>query len=260
MTNQTKTINISLILIVKNEEKNLEKNLIWINKCQSIKEMVVINDYSKDKTIETIKKTIPNNIPLKIINRELNTDFASQRNFAISKTKYDWILSLDADEKPSNKLINFLSYIDNHRYKNYSFKRQDIFLKHKLNYGETSNLDFIRLFNKNHGKFIGKVHEVWSSNKPTKKTTFIIKHYSHDSLNSIIQKVNFYSTIRAKELFDQKIKTNIFQIIFFPIGKFIQNYIFRLGFLDGTPGIIMALSMSFHVFLSKAKLWHLYQK
>lgn len=258
--NKYQKTNISLILIIKNESKNLEKNLTWLNSCKNIKEIIIINDYSEDKSVEIIKKIITKKIQIKIFNRELNKDFASQRNFAISKTKYNWVISLDADEKPSLKLIWFLNHIDNNQYKNYSFKRQDIFLNYNLKYGETANLNFTRLFNKNHGKFIGRVHEIWKSSKPTKRTKLIIYHYSHNNLKSIVQKINLYSSIRAKELFDQKIHTNLFQIIFFPIGKFIQNYIFRLGFLDGTPGIIIALSMSFHVFLSKAKLWHLHQQ
>ena len=61
-------------------------------------------------------------------------------------------------------------------------------------------------------------------------------------------------------MYQQNETTNMFEIIFYPIGKFLQNYFFRLGFLDGTPGIIMALCMSFHVFLNKAKLWHLYRQ
>jgi hypothetical protein len=74
-----------------------------------------------------------------------------------------------------------------------------------------------------------------------------------------MEKINFYSDIRAHELFQQKIHTNLFQIVFYPLGKFLYNYIVRLGFLDSTPGIIMALSMSFHSFLVRAKLWHLWQ-
>lgn len=260
MNNKIKQTNISLVMILRDESKNLEKNLVWLYSCKNIKELIVVDDNSKDNTIEIIKKMVSKNKQLKIFKKELNGNFANQKNFAVSKTKHNLVLFLDADEQPSKKLIQFLDNIEINRYKNYSFKRQDLFLKNKLKHGETSQLDFIRLFDKRHGEFIGKVHEVWKSDKPTKKTKLIIYHYPHKTLKSIIQKINFYSDIRSKEMFDLKVKTNLFQIIFFPIGKFIQNYVFRLGFMDGTPGIIMALSMSLHVFLSKAKLWHLYQQ
>jgi len=250
---------ISLILITKNESKNIEKHFNWINKLKNIEEIIIIDDYSTDKTKEALKKTIKNK-EIKFYKRKLNNNFAEQRNFGISKSKYNWIFSIDVDEQPSKKLIGFIDNIDNNQYKNYSFKRKDFFIGKEIKHGENNSLYFTRLFNKKYGKFIGKVHEKWQSNSPTKKTNLTINHYPHPNLSSLFQKINFYSTIRAQEMYQQKIKTNLLQIIFFPVGKFIQNYFLRLGFLDGTQGIILALSMSFHVFLNKSKLWHLYQK
>jgi len=258
--NSHQKISISLILLTKNESKNLEKNFDWLDSCRRIKEIIVIDDNSTDNTVEIAKKLSSKNRIVKVFNRGLVNDFATQRNFAVSKTKYNLVLWLDADELPDKRLIRFLNHIDDTQYKNYSFKRHDTFLKHELKHGETAYLDFVRLFNKKYGHFVGQVHEVWESPKPVKETNFIIYHNSHSTLKSFIQKINFYTDIRSQELFKQKIRTNIFEIIFFPIGKFVQDYFFRLGFLDGTPGIIMALCMSFHVFLNKAKLWHLYKQ
>lgn len=250
---------LSLLLLTKNESTNLEKNFDWLKKCKTIKEIIIIDDNSTDETLNQVKKLQSIHRQVKIFSRELNNDFASQRNFGISKTKYNWVLSLDPDEKPSKKLIRFLNHFDKYQYKSYSFKREDIFLHQTLKHGENAHLHFTRLFNKKYGKFVGQVHETWQSKHLPQKTKFIIYHYSHQTIKSFIQKINFYTDIRSQELYHQHSKTNLFQIIFFPMGKFIQNYFFRLGFLDGTPGIIMALCMSFHVFLNKAKLWHLYK-
>lgn len=255
-----KLTNISLLLLTKNESENLKKNFNWLDECRTINEIIVVDDNSTDDTIEITKKLASKKRSVQIFNRGLEDDFSSQRNFAISKTTNDLVLWLDADEYPSKKLIRYLNHIDKHQYNNYSFKRHDIFLKHTLNHGETAYLKFTRLFNKNFGKFEGQVHENWISVKQLKDTNLVIFHNSHKTLKSFIEKIDFYSTIRSKELFNQKISTNIFEIIFFPVGKFIQNYFFRLGFLDGTPGIVMALCLSFHVFLNKSKLWHLSQQ
>ena len=251
--------NISLLLLTKNESGNIQKNFGWVGKCKSIKEIIIIDDNSTDDTIDQAKKLQSKDQKVKVFTRSLNKDFADQRNFGISKSKYNWIFTLDLDEKPIKKLTRFLSHFDKHQYKSYAFKREDIFLGQTLKHGENSHLYFTRLFNKNYGKFIGQVHEVWQSKKLIKKTNLTICHFSHQTIKSLIQKINFYTDIRSAELYQQKVTTNMFQIIFFPVGKFIQDYFLRLGFLDGTAGIIMALCMSFHVFLNKAKLWHLYK-
>lgn len=255
-----KLTSISLLLLTHNESENLKNNFIWLDECKTINEIIVVDDNSTDNTVEVAESLASKKRSVQVFNRGLNGDFSAQRNFGIFKISNDLVFWLDADEYPSKKLIVFLNNIDKHRYKNYSFIRQDIFLGHTLKHGETASLKFLRLFNKNFGKFEGQVHEIWISAKSTKETDLIIHHNSHKKLKSFIEKIDFYSTIRSQELFNQKISTNLFEIIFFPIGKFFQNYIFRLGFLDGTPGIIMALCLSFHVFLNKSKLWHLYQQ
>lgn len=254
------TNHLSLLILTHNSSDLIEKNFNWIKKCQNINEIITVDDNSEDKTIETLKKLETKKCKIKIYKRELESDFSTQRNFGISKASNDWILWLDSDETPSDEFINFLNNFDFESDFVFAFKRTDIFLGHILNYGETANIFFPRIFNRKYGKFEGKVHETWVSEKPIYKKEISISHNSHQTLNSFLKKINFYTDIRAKELYDQKTKTNLFEIIFYPAAKFFQNYFLRLGFLDSTPGIIMALSMSFHSFLVRAKLWHLYQK
>lgn len=247
---------ISLLVLCKNESKNLREWGRWIHQINTINEIVFIDDESTDNSLEIIKSFENKNLKIKTFIHQLNNNFSQQRNFAISKCTNNNIFWLDPDETPSPELISFLNNFSDSK-TNYSFKRNDVFIGHQLRHGETANLNFIRLFNKKSGKFVGDVHETWQSTIPTTKTNLIIFHQSHQTLNSFFEKINFYSTIRAQELFDQNIKTNLFLIIFYPKIKFIQNYFFRLGFLDGTAGIIFALGMSFHSFLVRAKLWKL---
>src|SRR5574344_2131214 len=108
---------ISLILIIKNEEKNLTKYWTWLDRCKTIKEIIVVNDFSTDKSIEFVKTLASKKRQVKIFDRGLDNNFAEQRNFAISKTSYNWILWLDADEKPSKKLIRFLNHINDQKLK-----------------------------------------------------------------------------------------------------------------------------------------------
>jgi len=258
MNQQNKSKNISLLLLTKNEAENIKTNFQWLEKCPIINELIVIDDNSTDNTANLLNSLETKTLKIEIFGRELANDFSAQRNFGLQKCKNNWILWLDADEKPGEEMIKFLNSFDFSN-TSYSFKRNDIFIGHELKHGETANIYFTRLFDKNHGSFKNRVHEIWDTDLPVNKTDFYLIHYSHKTLYSLISKINFYTTIRSQELFNLKIKTNIFEIIVYPKAKFVQNYLFRLGFLDGTAGIIMALSMSLHSFLVRAKLWHLCQ-
>lgn len=248
---------ITLILNTKNEEENIKNNFYWLKEFPKINEIINIDDNSTDNTISEIKKLQSKTLKVHTYTRNLNHNFSSQHQFGISKSTNDWILWLDADEQPSVKLIEFINNIDSHRYHNYAFKRVDIFLGKQLKHGETSSQYFLRLFNKKHGKFKGMVHEIWDTNESVQNINLDIIHESHKTLRSFFNKINYYSEIRANELYQSGVKTNLFQIILYTKAKFILNYFIRLGFLDGTPGIILALGMSFHTFLVRAKLWSL---
>lgn len=256
--NKNQNLNISLVILTKNESENIQKNFGWLKNCPKINELICIDDNSEDDTINQIEKLQSKNLSVLFYRRGLEGNFSTQRQFGVDKTTNNLILWLDPDELPDSKLIEFINNIDTNQY-NYSFKRVDTFLKKELHYGETANQSFVRLFNKNSGHFEGMVHEKWVSSLPTKDTNLSIHHLAHSTLKEFFTKINFYSDIRAYELSSQKVSTNVFEIILYPKAKFIYDYFILKGFLDGTPGIIFALGMSFQSFLSKAKLWHLSQ-
>jgi len=223
-------MSISLIIICQNKIPAPT----WVSTCKSISETIIIDE---------------SEFPL-------NNNYSAKRNYGLKTAKNDWCLFLDTDETPSPQLI---SYLNNFDYKNnIAFRRIDNFLGKELKHGETGNFYTIRLINRKTGKFIGQVHEVFDT-KNYLKINYPIFHESHKSFYDFLNKINFYSDIRANELFDKKIKTNLFQILFYTKMKFIQNYFVKLGFLDGTRGIIHAFGMSFHSFLVRSKLWHMQQ-
>lgn len=87
-----------------------------------------------------------------------------------------------------------------------------------------------------------------------------LDHYPHPSVKEFLEKIQYYTDLRANELFEKKVPVSWWHIILYPKAKFIQNYGIRLGFLDGTAGIVHALLMSLHSFLVRGKLWTLYRK
>ncbi len=129
-----------------------------------------------------------------------------------------------------------------------------------MRYGETGSIKLLRLAKKDSGIWEGKVHERWKVKGKVWELKNPLLHCPHQTISEFLSEINFYSTIRTQELFDQGVKTSVWQIIIYPLGKFIQNYFFKRGFLDGIPGFVVATIMSFHSFLVRGKLWQLWEK
>jgi len=250
--------NITLTLITKNEQENLGRWKGWIEKLTCVNEIIIVDDGSTDDTKKILKSFASKNLTVKIFDRGLDSNYAAQHNFAVKQATNDWILSLDADETPSPKLIDYLNILNLNNNYYYSIKRYLVYADHVLYHGISATDNPIRLFNKNSGTFTGKVHETWRSNNNRAAINFPIFHYSAPSLKIFLNKLNNYSTIRAQELFDQKVKVSLLDIFIYPEAKFIQYYWYHLGFIDGIAGLIICFSLAFYSFLVRSKLWQLY--
>ncbi len=183
-------------------------------------------------------------------------NFAQVRNQAMLKAKHSWVLFIDDDEIVTPELAKEIrTAIQTSRFNGYFLYRQDLFLKRILKHGENGTLKFLRLARKTAGTFNRPVHEVWLVKGRVGTLKHPLLHQPHHSIKSFLAKVNRYSTMEARYRFEKGKHSNLFKIATYPFLKWIHNYIFRLGFLDGTPGLIMALMMSFHSFQTWTKLY-----
>ncbi len=238
---------ISIVILTRNEEKNI---VDCLESLSAFKDIVIIDDGSTDRTEEIIK----NYDNVRIFKREMNGDFSAQRNFGLSKAKNEWVLFIDADERVSRDLYREIMAIDLEKTNGALIKRVDNMWGRTLKFGETANISFVRLGNKKKGKWTGTVHESWGIKGDLSILSNPILHFPHQTVAEFIREVDYYSTLRARELFNVKKTVNFFDVLFYPTGKFIHNYLIRLGFLDGVQGFIVAAVMSFHSFLVRVKL------
>lgn len=243
---------ISVVVLTRNEEENIKNCLQSIKDLAS--EIILIDDYSTDETIK-----IARDLGAKVFLNKLDSDFSKQRNFGLKKAKNKWVMFLDADEMVSNKLAQEIkTVISNDKDINgYFFKRNDSFAGCFLRHGETANVRLLRLAKKNSGSWQRKVHETWDVKGQTKEFKNPLLHYPHSTVTDFLKEINFYSSLHAESLKKEGVKPSLFRLIFNPLGKFISNYIVKKGFLDGTPGLITSLMMSFHSFLARGKLFNL---
>ena len=114
-----------------------------------------------------------------------------------------------------------------------------------------------RLFNKKITTFNNKqVHESVIINKNIKLQKLIhsFKHYSFDNASQLIEKMQNYSTLYAKEHINYK-KSSPTKAFLNASYSFVKNYFFQKGFLYGYEGLIIAISNANGVFYKYIKLY-----
>lgn len=246
---------ISAVVLVRNQQHQLEDCLKSLGFCE---EIIVVDDYSQDSSVKTAEK-----FGAKVYKHRLNGNFAAQRNWAMAKAKNDWILFVDADEVVSDELATELYQMTAQFLTGLSgfyLRRKDYLYKRELRFGDSGKVNILRLGRRSRGQWRGKVHEVWELRGDIGRLKKPILHYPHPTVAEFLSEVNFYTTLRAQELHDQKKSASFFSILVYPTTKFVVNYLIKLGFLDGTLGMISALMMSLHSFLVRSKLWQLSHK
>lgn len=244
---------ISAIVLTKNEEKNIEACLQTLQWCG---EIVVVDDYSQDRTVAIARRS-----GARVFRHHLGNDFAAQRNFGLQKAASDWILFIDADEQVTPELRKeIFRKTTQNEFPGFNLKRMDFWGGRWLRHGETADVRLLRLGKRGAGKWQRKVHEFWDIKGNIGELKNPILHYPHRNLGDFLEHINFYSTLHAEAFYEQGVKPSPFRVIVNPLGKFIANWIFKLGFLDGTAGLMMALIMSLHSFLAWGKLYLKWKK
>lgn len=243
---------ISCVILTHNNENKIESLLRSLAWCD---EILVVDDDSTDKT-----KVIATKMKAMVISHSLNDDFAAQRNIGLAKAKGDWILFVDSDEYMSPELageIQTITTSTDTTTQGYFIKRNDRMWGRTLRFGETRNIRLLRLARRGAGKWSREVHEIWEVTGATKTCIYPLLHSPHPDVKTFISQINRYTTINAAVFYKQGKRANVMTIIMYPMAKFLQNYFVKLGFLDGTAGFVFAMMMSFHSFLTRAKLWQL---
>ncbi|MDR3243790.1 MAG: glycosyltransferase family 2 protein [Elusimicrobiota bacterium] len=246
---------ISAYIIAKNVENHIKD---CIKSLDFADEIVIIDDFSSDKTAQ-----IAQEMGAKVINHKFE-NFGAQRNFALSCLSYDWVICLDSDERISERLKQeILEEIK-------GIPKADIFLaprksrfinKWILHSGWYPDYRHPILFNKTKARYKNQLVHEDIDYKGNQKAYFKgdILHFSYDSIKQFIQKADLYSSLSAKQMFENGKKFKLYYLIINPANMFIKMFVFKRGFLDGLTGFILALLYSsFYTLMKYIKLWELW--
>lgn len=174
-------------------------------------------------------------------------DFATIRNEALSSAHHDWVFFLDSDEEIAQDSIPLIWHqIQTQQFDGVFVKRVDHFLGQTMEWGETGNFWVLRMGKRNLLRFLRPVHEVARISGNVTSAQIVLNHYPHPTIGDFFSKIAGYAKLEAHYRISHHQPLYLWEMVIFPLGKFLANYIFRLGLLDGWRGLIYAIMMSLH--------------
>ena len=167
-------------------------------------------------------------------------NYSDQKNYAASKCKHDWVLSLDADEELSPELISELKTLD-FAFSAYQIPRLNIIFGkaiHHTNWEPMADTH-IWLYDKTRSHWENPVHEEVVTSGSVGQLKGHKIHHSYQTVEEFITKANDYTSRETK-------LTN-------PLFDFLRRYIWHLGFLDGWHGLFLSYLMIIYHLVSWVK-------
>ena len=238
---------LTAIILTHNNQNQIRQLIASLSWCD---EIIIIDDQSTDRTRIIAKK-----LGAKVFIRLLRHNFAAQRNFGLSHVATDWAFFVDPDETVSSALAREIKSSIKSRLNGFFINRTDYFLGKQLQHGETGHVRLLRLAKTHTGRWHRPVHEIWRVKAPVGQLRSPLFHQPHPNLASFLDKINYYTTLEAHHRPLPERRRLLFELVCYPPAKFVFNYIFRFGFLDGLPGLVSALMMSIHSLLVRLKLY-----
>ena len=241
---------LSAMIITCNEEDNIGRCIdsLW----QVADEIIVLDSYSTDNTIAIAREKGAT------VKQGIFSGYVEQKNKALKLTTYNYVLSLDADEILSEKLVNsILQEKFSFRHYAYFMNRYNKYCGKFINHGLWYPNRKLRMFDKRVGSWGGMNPHDKVNLKEGTKAHFLkgdIIHYAYDTMEEHLQRNEELSTIAAHSLYEAGLKKHRLKIVLSPTWSFIHGYFLRLGFLDGYYGFIIAKQTANQSFLKYQKL------
>jgi len=238
---------LSVAIITRNAASQLERCLASVAFAE---EVVVVDSGSTDGTVELAERH-----GARVVRKEW-LGFGAQKQFAVDAASHDWVLCLDADESLSPELREaIVEALKTPRGLVYAVARRNRFLGRWLKHGEGYPDWNVRLFHREHARWGSEpVHEKVVAGSPVLRLRGDLLHDSAETLEKYLDKQNRYTSLQAESLRAAGRRANAFQLVLSPAVRFIKFYLWRLGFLDGVPGLVHITIGCMNSFNKYAKL------
>ena len=241
-------------IIACNESENISH---CIESVGFFDEILVIDSGSTDNTVAVAEKA-----GARVIHNPWS-GFSRQKQFGFNEAAHDWVFSIDADERVTPRLKQSLLELfagpsRSPQYNGYLINRCNHFMGQALRHGEGYPDWLLRFSNRTQARWSGDpVHEKIQLSGEKGRLVGDLDHYTEDCIGSYLDKQNKYTTLQARNLFEQGKRASGWKLFASPLVRFIKFYFLRLGFLDGVPGFVHISIGCANSFCKYAKLHEL---
>jgi glycosyltransferase involved in cell wall biosynthesis len=247
-------IPLSVAIITKDEVDNLPDCLRSVSFADQI---VIVDSGSTDGTVQAAS-----DLGCEVF-EESWRGFGPQKQLAIDRCRHPWVLVLDADERippGTAEVIRGIVAGSDRGAAGYSFPRKNYFQGRWIRHMGWWPDRIVRLFQRGAGRMSdARVHESVEVEGPVAALDVPIEHFTESRYSRILMKIDHYSTLGAEEAFAEGRRASVWEAVFRAKLAFLQNYLLRLGFLDGRQGFILSVTDSVNKFFKYAKLSELHR-
>lgn len=239
-------VQISVVIISFNESLQIGRCLDSVKDLAD--EIIVVDSFSTDDTVQIAQSKGA------LIFQNPFEGHIQQKNYALTKARFDYILSLDADEALDENLKNSILFVKSNWNRDaYYCNRFNNYCGYWVKYCGWYPDRKLRLFNKKKGHWTGTNphdrYELFEGFKNTEVLNGNILHFSYSSVSQHIKQMKYFAKIASNEMYSRHKKHAWFHMIFNPILHFIKSYILKRGFLDGWRGLQICSISSYGTFL-----------
>lgn len=242
---------ITVIIPTFNEEENLRDCLASVKWAD---EIFVVDSFSSDRTPE-----IARSAEVRFVQHEY-IDSATQKNWAIPQATHEWVLIVDSDERVTPELREEILQIlgSTSQAVGYDIGRSNYFLGKPVRYSGWQNDSCIRLFRRDKGRYQDRqVHADVVIDGEVARTRGRLDHHTFRSFDQYMTKFNRYTTLAARDRATTTRRVTFVHLALRPMARFIRQYFFKLGILDGRTGLIISSLAAYSVFMKYARLWEM---
>lgn len=243
---------LSVILITRNEEANIRECLASV---AFAREIVVVDSGSTDATV-----ALAGAAGARVLVTPDWPGFGPQKNRALDLATEPWVLSLDADERVSPELreeiLAVVAKDDGAGPDTWSLPRRSSFCGQDILHSGWYPDRVARLFRRGKARFSDDlVHERLVTASAPGQLRSDLLHATYPDLESMIEKLNRYSSASAEGMFRQGRRSSLGSALLRGWWAFVRTYLLRGGWRDGRMGLVLALSIAEGTYYKYLKLW-----